>query len=92
MSKPFDYAAHRGEMRVSNHLTVYHPEAGQLCWYETDYDVIVYHPIQFREKYLAQQWIDNGHIGDIQEGLSILQVCFSNVMVQGRTVRYENVG
>jgi len=75
---------HRTELCVSNANTVYHPEHGQLCWWEVHHDCRIYHPIRFKGPAEAHRWITSGCIAEIQESLSLLQVGFSLVTFELR--------
>jgi len=80
----WDCHAHRDELRVSDHGTVYRPEHGQLCWWQVHWDCVLFYPIVFKSKFAAGQWIERGYIGELQESWSILQIGFSNVAFQMR--------
>lgn len=73
----WDCHQHRDELHVSDAATVYHHERGQLCYYELHWDCIAWHPIRFKDRRAAYEWIESGCIADIQEGLGTLHVCFS---------------
>jgi hypothetical protein len=73
----WDCHAHRDKLRVSDNATVYHREHGQLCFWESHYDCIIYYPIRFNDKAAAQRWVEKGCIAEIQEGMGILHVGFT---------------
>lgn len=82
----WDCHKHKSEMFVSGEHTVCHPEQGVLCYWFAVYGsgrrLLTFFPIRFNSNALAQKWIDSGCIADIQESLSILEVGFSNVLIQ----------
>lgn len=82
--KIWDCHEHRDELRSSNGATVYHLEKGQLCWWEIHWGCIIYHPIRFKNRLAAQEWIEKGCIAQIQESLSILQVGFNTKSIEIR--------
>ena len=71
-------------MLVSDAATVYHPERGQLCYFDRRWDCVLSYPIQFKNKAAAMNWIKSGTIAEIQEGLSMLAVGFSMDCFQKR--------
>jgi hypothetical protein len=73
----WDCHKHRKDLRVSDACTVYHPDKGQLSYWEVHYDCTLYYPIQFIDKAAAHKWIENGTIAEIQEGMSCLRVGFT---------------
>lgn len=68
---------HRDELHVSDWSTVYHYEQGVLCYAEVQFDVVIYYPIQFKNKEQAYIWIKEGCIAMLQEDLGNLSVGFS---------------
>jgi hypothetical protein len=80
----WDCHAHRNELQVSNVATVYHHEYGQLCYAERHWDVVLWHPIRFRDRAAAQEWIEKGFIADLQESLCCLAVGFATQCLVAR--------
>lgn len=83
-TEPWDVHRHRDELWVSAAATVCHSERGQLCWCEQHWDVLLWHPIQFRNKATAAGWIARGTIGELQEAMSDLSVGFSTKSFEQR--------
>ncbi len=80
----WDCHDHRAELLSSYEGTVYHLEKGQLCWWEIHWDCILYHPIKFKDRHTAQEWIENGCIATIQESCHSLHVGFSTKSIEKR--------
>ena len=72
----WDVTQHRDELQVSDRATVYHTERGHLCQVEKHWDVVLYHPIQFKDRAAAWKWCREGFIAELQEGLGNLGVGF----------------
>ena len=78
----WDVHRHKDELQVSDFATVYHPERGQLCQCERQWNVVLYHPIRFNDRSAAYKWIQSGTIAELQEGLMNLGVGFSTVAME----------
>lgn len=75
---------HKDELKISDGCTIYHPEQGVLCCAENHWDVVIFHPVVFKDKMAAQTWIESGCIADIQESLHSLKVGFSRFNLKER--------
>jgi len=84
MDKTWDYATHRDELWVSGAAVVYHKEYGVLCQTEDHYGIILHHPIVFKSIPKAWEWVREGYIGELQEGLCNLGVGFSTTLMKVR--------
>ena len=84
-TQDWDCHDHRDELFVGDCHTVCHATQGQLCTWSRAYPasgrVRVFTPIRFKTAADAANWIARGYIAEVQEGLSRLEVGFSNVMV-----------
>ena len=82
---PWDVHQHRDELGVTDQASVFHPEKGQLCWWEYRGLWRFYFPIRFKDVAAAWKWVQFGTIAELQEGMNILQVGFSKVCFEERT-------
>lgn len=81
MTENWDVHAHKDELHISAHNTIYHREHGQLCTFEKvqgDFKeyLLLAHPISFKDTATAYKWIREGCIADLQTGCGTLHVGF----------------
>lgn len=85
MSKErWDVHEHKDELFISDENTICHPTKGQLCRFSLNQQCVISVPVVFRTKALAQKWIENGCIADVQEEFQSLSVGFRNKLVDLR--------
>lgn len=77
----WDMTKHRDELYVSDFAVVYHKEQGVLCQGERHYGVYLNHPIVFKSIQHAWQWVREGCIGELQEGLGTLHIGFRRDLI-----------
>lgn len=80
MSERWNCHDHRDELRVGPESTVFHPDHGILCYYYIEWNGTFYFPFKFKDKAAAYKWIQSGYISELQEGMTWLQVGFSDKM------------